>query len=201
MTKAVQVRQYQLAEREDRMNNKVSTVNKLSKPFLVLFDYDGTLSTPCFTEKDGRILPGKNTFYDNFKPYAEENPPYEKQPPVREMTRISENLYKNGYELGVLSRCGQGSVEIFSKIDSLNKNYPFRDWKENFYGVCCWEQKLDVIRALLETEKYQEIWYVDDNLEILLNIESKLYTEETQLDVNRIKLYHVTTFIEKYREP
>ena len=174
----------------------------MTKPVLILFDYDGTLSTPCFTEKDGRILPGKNTFYDNFKPYAEGNPPYEKQPPIREMVRISENLYKKGYKLGVLSRCGQGSVEIFSKVDSLNKNYPFRDWKENFYGVCCWEHKLDVIRALLETEKYQEIWYVDDTLDILLDIESKLYAAETQLDIDtdRIKLYHVTTFIEKYRE-
>ena len=176
---------------------------------IILFDFDGTLSTPVFSSIDGAILPGQNTFADNFSLYQPKMHgdlislnPYQRQQPVVGMPEIIDRLSRlEDVDLGVLSTCGQGSVEIFAKLEWLEhfySSYDISDWKRCFYGVCKTEHKIDVIYRLYQ-EEYSKIIYVDDNLESLITIEQELRNRITDFNAlyKHIKLYHVTTFIQK----
>lgn len=160
---------------------------------LILFDFDGTLAAPVFTDKKGGILGDHpNTFFYNMMEQLNSDP-YKKQEPFKAMIKKVKALAENEENtFGVLSTCSVGSVEIFSKLDFLEKYYPGINWKDNFYGVASTEQKADTLELLANMKDYDEIYYVDDSLSSLINIESLV---PRHLLDEKISLFHVTTFV------
>lgn len=160
---------------------------------LILFDFDGTLATPVFTDKKGGILGDHpNTFFYNMMEHLNSDP-YKKQEPFKAMVKKVKALAENKENtLGVLSTCGIGSVEIFSKLDFLKKYYPSINWKDNFYGVASTTEKADMLELLANIKDYDEIYYVDGNLESLIDIEALV---PRHLLDEKISLFHVTTFV------
>ncbi len=160
---------------------------------LILLDFDGTLATPVFTGKKGAILGNhQNTFFYNMMEHLNSDP-YKKQEPFKAMVKKVKALAENEENtFGVLSTCGMGSVEIFSKLDFLEKYYPGINWKDNFYGVISTAKKADMLKLLANMKDYNEVYYVDDNLESLIDIEALM--PEHLLD-EKISLFHVTTFV------
>lgn len=159
---------------------------------LILFGFDGTLATPVFTDKKGSILGDRsNTFYHNMKEYLSNNP-YKKQEPFKAMVKKVKALAENEENtFGIVSTCRMGLVEISSKLDFLEKYYPGINWKDNFYSVTSDLDKADMIEILANMEDYDEIYYIDDNLKSLIEIENVVPRHLR----DKISLFHVTTFV------
>ena len=166
---------------------------------LILFGFDGTLATPVFTDKRGAILGDHpNTFFYNMMEHLNSNP-YKKQEPFKAMVKKVKTLSENEENtIGVLSACSMGSVEVFSKLNFLNDYYPNDNynpginWKDNFYGVASTTEKADMLELLANIKDYDEIYYVDGNLESLIDIEALV---PRHLLDEKISLFHVTTFV------
>lgn len=178
---------------------------------IIFFDFDGVLATPVFAGESGSILNGGNTFRDNFALYTQEpssadsiSPYSQYQKPVRVMQEIIKRYAEEGkYELGVLSRCSNGSVEIFAKLDFLAKHYSSYLtylWKSHFYGVSREEDKQEVLlKFAQDLETGSEIVYVDDSLEALISIDQFFrheYPSAITGVCKKVFLYHLTTFVE-----
>lgn len=160
---------------------------------LILFDFDGTLAIPVFTDKRGAIFGNRsNTFYYDMRNLLS-NDPYKTQEPFKAMVKKVKALAENEENtFGVLSTCGMGLLEINAKLDFLEKYYPGINWKDNFYSVPSSRHTEDMLSILASMKDYDEIYYIDDNLETLISIES--YVPRHLLD-KKILLFHVTTFV------
>ena len=163
---------------------------------IIVFDFDGVLSTPVFSPYKGKVMEHKNNFEENYKIIDKSYKEWGK--PVHGMQELVEALFNTGYELRVLSSCSRGSKEIFAKIDFLNKYYPGCFLKDNFYGVFNTEQKKLILKQWIDNEikhDNKNIFYVDDNLEMLIDIEAELSPLLSELTSNNLYFYHNTTFI------
>ena len=84
------------------------------------------------------------------------------------------------------------SITTTDALDFLKKYYPSINWKDNFYGVASTTEKADMLELLANIKDYDEIYYVDGNLESLIDIEALV---PRHLLDEKISLFHVTTFV------
>lgn len=173
---------------ENEENKNPKTIKRL-----ILFDFDGTLTTPVFTDKKGGILGNRRDIFSSNMKELLTNNPYKKQEPFKAMVKKVKALAKNEENtFGILSICSMGLIEISSQLDFLEKYYPGINWKDNFYGVPSDMRKADMLEILADMEDYDEIYYIDDNLGSLIDIEDMV--SRRPLD-EKISLFHVTTFV------
>lgn len=185
---------------------------------LTLYDFDGTLATAAFSKSPGSIMPCRNTFKDYFPYYTDGHTPYENQLPNHEMQeiiadkvaryrRIKSIGHASDIQIGVLSACRFGSLEIFAKIDFLEKYYHYDeiDWKKHFIGVPSEADKADALWTMYR--KHGFVTYVDDSLESLISIEKAVRDRfKSELMFSKmdshpgINLYHLTTYVELNRK-
>lgn len=195
---------------------------------LILFDFDGTLACPTFSKDKHCVGVGDNTFISNFKNIYEKHC-YSNMKPVVHMKEIIEKITKKyaHWELGVLSSCPRGSVEIFDKVKFLDKYYNifkeptdiegYSKWQQYFFSTQDSKQKIEILAELGERYKdeFDVIIYVDDTLDTLIDAEkvlSSVMTKEgkkafvvgsertpiSQSPIMRFCLYHVTTFLTEF---
>lgn len=162
------------------MNKKISNLAVSKKNVLFLFDFDGTLLEAKY-DKD-TILGCSNDECDVLKRDLEKNI-YVGVKPIKKIQILIDLLNQNNKSVKVLSKI-HNSMQVLNKIEYLNKEYPSIS-KNDFIGVVEYEHKTAILEYY--SNIYDEVVYIDDHLDTLIQIENNLANK------NNINCFHISS--------
>lgn len=162
------------------MNNQIQELIVSPKKVLFIFDFDGTMLEAKYG--DNTILGCPNNDEEVLKRDLEKCV-YDDVKPLRKVQEMVKEIYGNNKSVKVLSRIHNG-IEVLNKMKYLYKTYP-QIKIEDFIGVIEYNHKEVVLEHF--SKIYDEVVYIDDNLEVLIQMENNL------LEINNIRYFHVSS--------